>query len=98
MDGVTRACDFGKLCYPRRGWRTTAKSKPNHKQWDDEQANRAIGPGRKAAEWFVTGSLEYVPPDVPPPILVEFISQPKFAGKTYIKFERQELKQRIRPE
>ena len=69
MDGVTRACVFGKLCYPRKSWRTTASWKPNHKPWEDEAAKRAIGP--KAAQWFVTGALEYVPPDVPPPILVE---------------------------
>ena len=29
-------------------------------------------------------------------IIDRFICQPNFAGKTYIKFERQELKQRIR--
>ena len=69
MDGVTRACVFGKLCYPRVSWRTTASWKPNHKPWENEEAKRAIGP--KAAGWFLSGALEWVPPDVPPPIIVE---------------------------
>ena len=34
----------------------------------------------------------------PVAIMDRFIGQPKFAGKTYMKFERQELKQRIRQE
>ena len=37
MDEVTRACVFGKLCYPKSGW------KPNHKPREDEEAKRAIG-------------------------------------------------------
>ena len=72
MDGVTRARVFGS--FATQGGvggrsRTTASWKPKHKLWEDGEAKQAIGP--KAAHWFVTGALDYVPPDMPPPILVE---------------------------
>ena len=38
------------------------------------------------------------PVTIPRAIMDRSISQPKFSGKTYMKFERLELKQRIRQE
>lgn len=69
MDGVTRALVFGKACYPRIGWRTIASWKPNHPGWDNAEAKAATG--HQFAQWLFAGHLEYVPPDAPPPLIIE---------------------------
>ena len=69
MDGVTRALVFGKACYPRIGWRSLASWKPNHPGWDNAEAKAATG--HQFAQWLFAGHLEYVPPDAPPPLIIE---------------------------
>ena len=69
MDGVTRACVFGKLVYPRLTLRTKASWKPNHPPWDNPEGKRMIG--RKVAEWFFAGCLEWVRPGLPLPVIIE---------------------------
>lgn len=74
MDGVTRACVFGKMTYPRSVWRVRPSWKPNHASWEqNEEAKRMLG--GKLALWFLSGALEYIRPGLPPPVIVEPIGQ-----------------------
>ena len=69
MDGVTRSFVNGKLTYPRVSSRVAASWLPNHCSWEDLDVKAVLG--QKLATWFYQGALEYVPPEVPPPTVVE---------------------------
>lgn len=69
MDGVTRALVHGKLTYPRVTGRVTASWLRNHRSWEDPDVKEVLG--QKLATWFYQGALEYVPPGVTPPTIIE---------------------------
>ena len=69
MDGVTRSLVNGKLTYPRVSGRVTASWLRNHRSWEDPEVKAVLG--KKLATWFYQGALEYVPPGVPPPTVIE---------------------------
>ena len=69
MDGVTRSLVNGKPTYPRVSGRVTASWLRNHRSWEDPEVKAVLG--KKLATWFYQGALEYVPPGVPPPTVIE---------------------------